>query len=149
MNNSKNHVKNVRNSIQIKHSMSSRSLNEFTKDIPSSATTGSTTTKSNTQTNPSSSKVGNTSGSTRTSIIKASPSLKALESILNEKNKQYNTTNTNIIEEVEEETEETEKVGIAKNHSQDFIHYHLRFCLIIITVIIGNQYKLLRPLLNL
>ena len=54
-------------------------------------------------------KVGNTSGSTRTSIIKASPSLKALESILNEKNKQYNTTNTNIIEEVEEETEETEK----------------------------------------
>ena len=118
MNNSKNHVKNVRNSIQIKHSMSSRSLNEFTKDIPSSATTGSTTTKSNTQTNPSSSKVGNTSGSTRTSIIKASPSLKALESILNEKNKQYNTTNTNIIEEVEEETEETEKVGKAKNHSQ-------------------------------
>lgn len=118
INNSKNHVKNVRNSIQIKHSMSSRSLNEFTKDIPPSATTGSTTTKSNTQTNPSSSKVGNTSGSTRTSIIKASPSLKALESILNEKNKQYNTTNTNIIEEVEEETEETEKVGIAKNHSQ-------------------------------
>ena len=51
----------------------------------------------------------NTSGSTRTSIIKTSPSLKALESILNEKNKQYNTTNTNIIEEVEEETEETEK----------------------------------------
>ncbi|RCK60867.1 hypothetical protein Cantr_08316 [Candida viswanathii] len=100
VNDTKNHMKNVRNSIQIKHSMSSKSLRDFTANPQPTATTTSTKSK-------------------RTSAIKASPSLKALETILNEKSKQYNTgSTTNVNAILEEEEEENDDANLVVQRQQ-------------------------------
>ncbi|KAG7661302.1 BNI4 [[Candida] subhashii] len=88
-----NHIKNVRNSIQIKSSISSRSLKDSLIDnnkYPSTKTntTNTTNTKSN------------NNGSIRTSFMKASPSIKALESLLNKKQEHWQ---PNIISEEDDE----------------------------------------------
>ncbi|KAL6453650.1 BNI4 Protein BNI4 [Candida maltosa Xu316] len=104
-NSKENHMRNVRNSIQIKHSLSSKSLKDFIS-----------TTNNNNNNTTTTGLVGDAKKAKRTSAIKASPSLKALESILNEKNKQYNLSHGNnsanaIVEEEEEEEEENNGFG--------------------------------------
>ncbi|KAK6881065.1 hypothetical protein K4I79_005096 [Candida tropicalis] len=103
--NTKNHLKNVRNSIQIKHSISTKSLKDIT-------TNPNPSQQSNRQSFPTNIKAK------RTSAIKASPSLKALENILNEKSKQYNSTSSYNVNAIVEEEEEEEDDGIVRQQTK-------------------------------
>ncbi|KAI5969479.1 BNI4 [Candida margitis] len=110
-NNSSNHINKLRSSVQIPNSLSSRSIkdglrvdNELLTQKLSSSTS-------------------------RTSIIKSSPSLKALESILNEKSKNRSpgTLAQSVTEEEEEEEEgeqdEAEEKQFGDDEEEELKHH--------------------------
>ncbi|EGW34983.1 uncharacterized protein SPAPADRAFT_64184 [Spathaspora passalidarum NRRL Y-27907] len=111
-NSTNNHVNNLRNSIHIKYSASSRSIRDSLLE-PNSTTT---TTKAQNQAN------------TRTSFMKASPSIKALENILNEKSKGWTNPNAAMTElkeeEEEEEDQEKDKLSSSNLLAPSFVYHN-------------------------
>ena len=108
--NSSQHIKKVRESVLIPHSLSTRSIKD--------GLNGTINTKGN-GANSSKNARGLSSLNNRTSIIKSSPSLKALESILNEKSKSQLSPKPLVNETLEEEEEDEEKEEYVKRNKNE------------------------------
>ncbi|EDK43661.1 hypothetical protein LELG_01840 [Lodderomyces elongisporus NRRL YB-4239] len=108
--NSSQHIKKVRESVLIPHSLSTRSIKDGLNGTINTKGTGNGNGNGN-GANPTKNARGLSSLNNRTSIIKSSPSLKALESILNEKSKSHLSPKPLVNETLEEEDEEEEEYG--------------------------------------